>query len=106
MGKKRKENRFLCAKVVTTRQHAIQCDSYGMLQHRDQTGRIRVLAVRSMGSKLPFVAFFVQTVKTLIRVGGCSAWSESSLDAKSKSLVLSCSGSINLIFKVRISCFK
>ena len=34
MGKKRKENCILCAKVMTTRQHAIQSDSCGMWHHR------------------------------------------------------------------------
>ena len=37
MGKKRKENCILCAKVVTTRQHAIQCESCGMWQHKNVT---------------------------------------------------------------------
>ena len=45
---------------------------YAPIEYSDQTEPIRVLAVRSLGSKCPFIAFFVRTVKTLIRVGGCS----------------------------------
>ena len=37
----------------------------------------RVFAVRSVGSS----AFFMRTAKTLIRLGGCPGWSESSLGA-------------------------
>ena len=40
LGKKHKENCILCEKVVRTKQHAIQCDSCGMWQHRKcNTGR-------------------------------------------------------------------
>ena len=39
-------------------------NNYVPIEDSDQTGRIRVLAVRSMGSKRPFIAFFVRTVKT------------------------------------------
>ena len=46
--------------------------NYAPTEDSDQTGRIRVLSVRSMSSKWPFVAFLVRTVKTLIRMCGCS----------------------------------
>ena len=38
-------------------------------------------------------AFFIRTVNTLIRLGGCPGWSESSLDAQTLFLVLSWGGS-------------
>ena len=38
-------------------------------------------------------AFFMRTAKTLIRLGGCPGWSESSLGAHVILLVLSCGGS-------------
>ena len=41
---------------------------------------IRVLAVRSIGRTQ---GFFMQTAKTLIRLGGCQDWSESSLGGHS-----------------------
>ena len=43
----------------------------------------------SLGTKLPFE----RTAKTLIRLGGCPGWSESSLDAHATLLVLSWDGS-------------
>ena len=42
--------------------------------------------------------FFMRTVKTLIRLGGCPGWSESSLGAQDILLVLSCSGSFQNTF--------
>ena len=38
-------------------------------------------------------SFFMRTAKTLIRLGGCPGWSESSLGAHAILLVLSCRGS-------------
>ena len=56
----------------------------------DQPGHppslIRVFAVR-------LLAFFMRTAKTLIRLGGCPGWSESSLGAHAILLVLSRCGS-------------
>ena len=40
-------------------------------------------------------AFFMRTAKTLIRLGGCPGWPESSLGAHAILLVLSCAGSYN-----------
>ena len=61
----------------------------------DQPGHppslIRVFAVR-----LRTRAFFMQTAKTLIRLGGCPGWSESTLGAHAILLVLSCRGSFSL----------
>ena len=51
----------------------------------DQPGHppnlIRGFALRSVGSWGPKVSF-MRTAKTLIRLGGCPGWSESSLDAQ------------------------
>ena len=72
----------------------------------DQPGHppslIRVFAVRSVGSKGPKVSW---TVKTLIRLGGCPGWSESSLGAHATLLVLSRGGScyIGLILAYKIA---
>ena len=52
-----------------------------------------VFAVRSKDSQGPNVFFFQRTAKTLIRLGGCPGWSESSLGARPILLVLSCGGS-------------
>ena len=41
-------------------------------------------------------AFFMRTAKTLIRLGGCPGWSESSLGAHATLLVLSWGGSYNV----------
>ena len=46
--------------------------------------------------KLRTWRFFVRTVKTLIRLGKCAGWSESSLGAHVILLVLPCSGSNNV----------
>ena len=47
-------------------------------------------------------AFFMRTTKTLIRLGKCPGWSESSLGAQATLLVLSCGGS-DLIIHVHES---
>ena len=63
----------------------------------DQPGHppslIRVFAVSSMGSKRT-QGFFMRTTKTLIKLGGCPGWFESSLGAHAILLVLSGGGSI------------
>ena len=46
-----------------------------------------------------WVSFFMRTAKTLIRLGRCPDWSESSLSAHAILLVLSCSGSYCDYFK-------
>ena len=48
-------------------------------------------------SSLRTQAFFMWTAKTLIRLGGCPGWSESSLGAHAILLVLSWGGSIMII---------
>ena len=77
---------------VTTWQH--QQNECAPSEDSDQPGHppslIRVFAVRSMGSS----AFFMQTAKTLIRLGGCPGWSESSLGTQFILLVLSWGGSL------------
>ena len=70
----------------------------------DQRGHppslIRAFAVRCMGSQ----AVFMRTVKTLIRLGGCSGLSESLLGAQVILLVLSCCGSNGLhLAKTQVS---
>ena len=62
----------------------------------DQTGHLSSLISRCCGLNgwLRNQAFFMRTVKTLIRLGrcpGCPGWSESSLGAQTFLLVLSCS---------------
>ena len=47
----------------------------------------------ALNMKLRTQGFFMRTAKSLIRLGGCSGWSESSLAAHSILLVLSCAGS-------------
>ena len=47
----------------------------------------------SLNGLLRTQAFFMQTAKALIRVGGCPGWSESSLGAHAVLMVLSCRGS-------------
>ena len=65
-------------------------------EDKDQLGYppclIRVFAVRM---KKTWVISFPRerTAKTLIRLGGCAGWSESSLDARVIMFVLSCGGS-------------
>ena len=62
-------------------------------ENSDQPGHppslIRVFAVRMKKPWLPIE----RTAKTLIRLGGCPGWSESSLGATFILLVLSCRGS-------------
>ena len=56
----------------------------------DRTKKMTCSHEETLGPKLPFE----HTVKTLIRLGGCPGWSESSLGAHVILLVLSCGGSI------------
>ena len=52
-------------------------------------------------------SFFMQTAKTLIRLGGCPGWSESSLGTHAILLALSCKGSfINLFHTAFVSCLQ
>ena len=51
---------------------------------------VHCLQEDALGSLLPIKC----TAKTLIRLGGCPGWSESSLGAHANLLVLSCSGSV------------
>ena len=48
-------------------------------------------------------AFFIRTAKTLIRLGGCQGWSESSLGAHAILFVLSCGGSYAYYFQEQIT---
>ena len=45
--------------------------------------------------------FFWRTAKTLIRLGGCPGWSESSLGTHAILSVLSCGGSLNFEFTLK-----
>ena len=46
MGKKLKENCILCAKVVTTRQHAIQCDSWDICGSTENVKQVGMYGLR------------------------------------------------------------
>ena len=52
--------------------------------------------IRDFAGWLRTQACFMQTAKTLIRLGGCPGWSESSLGARANLLVLSCAGSYGM----------
>ena len=78
--------------------HNLSCDKtkptkwLAPSEDSDQPGRptslIRVFAVR-----LRTQSFFMRTAKTLIRLGGCPGWSDSSLGTHATLLVLSWGGS-------------
>ena len=52
----------------------------------------------ALDGKLRILGFFTRTAKTLIQMGRCPGWSESSLGTHVILLVLSCGGSYNLVW--------
>ena len=56
------------------------------------------------GHPLRTQAFFMRKAKTLIRLGGCPGWSESSLGAQATLFVLSCRGSFVTLSAFLLSC--
>ena len=72
--------------------HMLETDSEWYEPSHDKTNKMTVRPAKTQIS-LGTQAFFMRTVKTLIRLGGCPGWSESSLGAHATLLVLSWGGS-------------
>ena len=83
--------------------------TYAPREDSDQPGHPSVWSESSLSAwrNLGTLATIECTAKTLIRLGGCPGWSESSLGAKVILLVLSCDGSYHAwIFLNLLSSFK
>ena len=98
-AKKKKKNvmKCICAAYLDSRKKHFEPshDKTNKMTFVHPPSLIRVFAVRSMGSLGPSFASGGQ--RRLIRLGGCSCWSESSLGAQIILLVLSCRGSIFIL---------
>ena len=63
------------------------------------TGLIRIFAVRHKDSHGPRASSYTRTMKTLIRLGGCPGWSESSLGAQIILFAWQCSGTFHNLLR-------